>query len=56
MDGNFKKFGQRNFVDLLLKVEGDTSEKQQQTLLSALEQHQKEQDQIDDICILGLKL
>jgi serine phosphatase RsbU (regulator of sigma subunit) len=56
MDGNFKKFGQRNFVDLLLKVEGDPSEKQQQTLLSALEQHQKEQDQIDDICILGLKL
>lgn len=56
MDGNFKKFGQRNLMDLLLKIDGKANDVQHDMLLSALEQHQKEQDQIDDICILGFKL
>lgn len=56
MDTNFKKIGQRRFVKLLQQVAGKSIENQHNELLMALEQHQKEQDQIDDICILGLKL
>jgi serine phosphatase RsbU (regulator of sigma subunit) len=56
MDGEFRKFGQKKLIKLLQAIDGKPNEIQHQMLLSALEQHQKEQDQIDDICILGLKL
>lgn len=56
MDDNFKKFGQRRFIELLHDIDGDTSEMQEQKLLNVLKQHQHGQDQIDDICVFGIKL
>jgi len=56
MDDNFKKFGRRRFIELLHDIDGDTSEMQEQKLLNVLKQHQHGQDQIDDICVFGIKL
>ncbi len=56
MDPDFKKFGQRRFSKLLNDIYSHPTDIQYQILHSELIKHQKSQDQIDDICILGLKL
>jgi serine phosphatase RsbU (regulator of sigma subunit) len=56
MDADFKKFGLRNFAELLLEIHNKPNETQSEILLSELKKHQGKQDQIDDICILGLKV
>jgi serine phosphatase RsbU (regulator of sigma subunit) len=56
MNSEYKKFGQRQFSKLLLDIYDKPVEIQHKLLLSTLERHQMEQDQIDDICILGLRV
>lgn len=56
MDPEFKKFGQRRFSKLLYDIYSQPTDIQYQVLHSELVKHQNSQDQIDDICILGLKL
>lgn len=56
MDDNFKKIGQRRFVELLHEIDGKPSDIQEQALLNVLKKHQNKQEQIDDICVFGIKL
>lgn len=56
MNQEFKKFGKKRFISLLNEIHNQPTAVQQDILLSQLKKHQQEQDQIDDICILGLKL
>lgn len=55
MNGAFKKFGHKLFTQLLVDLYNEPSDVQSSLLLAALEHHQQGHEQIDDICILGLK-
>jgi serine phosphatase RsbU (regulator of sigma subunit) len=56
MDDEFKKFGQKRFTQLLLDIYDEPIDTQNTLLLSAFENHRNGHEQIDDICILGLKM
>jgi serine phosphatase RsbU (regulator of sigma subunit) len=56
MDDQFKKFGQKHFTQLLLEIHDEPIDSQNAQLLSAFEKHRNGHEQIDDICILGLKV
>ncbi len=56
MDDKFKKFGHNRFTQLLLDIHKESNENQTTMLLSAFENHRQGHEQIDDICILGLKV
>jgi len=55
MDDNFKKIGQRRFIELLNEIDGKPSAVQEKALLNVLTKHQNKQEQIDDICVFGIK-
>jgi len=56
MDENLMKFGPRRFSNLLLDVMEKSMDQQKEALITALTDHKKSTEQIDDICILGLKI
>lgn len=55
MNDSFKKFGHNRFSKLLVDIHTLKTERQSEMLLSAFEGHKGDHEQIDDICILGLK-
>ena len=55
MNSSFKKFGHKLFTQILVDLFNEPSDVQSSLLLTALQHHQQDHEQIDDICILGLK-
>lgn len=56
MDDSFKKFGHNRFNNLLIDIHNESAERQSELLLTAFEEHRNGHEQIDDICVLGLKV
>ena len=56
MDSNVKKFGPRRLIKLLQDIHNEPMLKQKEILLSEYQSHKQDAEQIDDICILGLKV
>lgn len=56
MSINKKKFGQKHLHDMLFQIHEKPMALQKEILLNALDNHRSGEDQIDDICILGIKL
>jgi len=53
---NRKKFKSLNFKQLLLSVQGETMEKQKEQIDNTFETWRGHHDQIDDVCIIGVKV
>ena len=51
-----KKFLKRRFVELLLKISDKSINVQEKTLKSAFENWKGEEDQIDDVCVMGVRV
>jgi len=51
-----KKFGSKDFAQLLEKIHQDALASQQKQLLEALRNHQQDQQQRDDITVIGVQL
>jgi len=51
-----KKYKKRRYKELLLSIQNEPMDKQKQLLEKALESWRKDHEQIDDICIIGLRL
>ncbi|MDQ3111171.1 MAG: tetratricopeptide repeat protein [Bacteroidota bacterium] len=51
-----KKFKYKPFQELLLTIHGEEMEMQEQHLSAAFETWKKTLDQVDDICIIGIKI
>lgn len=56
MSDNFEKYGIRRFNQMLLDIHKQPMEQQKIQIASAYENHRGNHEQIDDICILGLKI
>jgi tetratricopeptide (TPR) repeat protein len=56
MNYSYKKFGQRQLTELLLDIYLKPNVEQSLLLQNAFESHRMGHEQIDDICILGLKV
>jgi serine phosphatase RsbU (regulator of sigma subunit) len=56
MNNSYKKFGQRQLTDLLTEIHLKPNYDQSLLLQRAFESHRMGHEQIDDICILGLKV
>ena len=54
MSSSKKKFGQKRLYDLLLQLQGKPMLVQKEILLSMLEDHRGGEDQLDDICMVGI--
>jgi serine phosphatase RsbU (regulator of sigma subunit) len=53
---NRKKYKASNFKNLLLSVQKESLEKQKQLIENAFESWRKEVEQIDDVCVIGLRI
>ncbi|MCB0401305.1 MAG: SpoIIE family protein phosphatase, partial [Flavobacteriales bacterium] len=53
---NGKKMKTVNFKKLLLSVQGESMEKQRQLINEAFENWKGSLDQLDDVCIIGVRL
>ena len=51
-----KKFKYKNFRDLLVKYQDEPSKKQMLLLDTAFERWRGEIEQVDDVCVLGIKI
>jgi serine phosphatase RsbU (regulator of sigma subunit) len=51
-----KKFKSRNFKKLLLSVQGESMENQRKLLEEAFDDWRGNSEQIDDVCVIGVKL
>lgn len=51
-----KKFLKRRFVELLLKVSDKPINEQEKTMKSVFENWKGEEDQIDDVCVMGVRV
>ncbi|MBI4645262.1 MAG: SpoIIE family protein phosphatase [Bacteroidia bacterium] len=51
-----KKFTYQRFKDLLLSVQDKSMEEQKQILDETIEKWKGEQEQIDDICVIGVRV
>lgn len=56
MNERLIKFGPKRFIKLLYEVNQESMNKQKDILQNAILDYKKSYEQIDDICILGLKL
>lgn len=56
LGANRKKFGQSKLVELLHKIHHQPMHQQKEILLNMLENHMQGTEQIDDICIFGIKV
>ncbi len=56
MDESRKKFGTKRLAHTLLKIHEELPNVQRSILLSTINKHMGEYDQIDDICIMGIRI
>ncbi|HOP04655.1 MAG TPA: tetratricopeptide repeat protein [Tenuifilaceae bacterium] len=56
MNSNVRKYGTRRLIKLLQDIHNEPMAKQKEILLTEYHNHKKDAEQIDDICILGLKV
>lgn len=54
--GNGKKFKQSRFKELLMSIQQETMVEQKRIINETFEQWKGNQDQLDDVCIIGLKV
>lgn len=53
---NVKKFNRQRFRNLLLSLEKDSLEKQKKELMMSYRNWKGKQEQVDDICVIGVKI
>ncbi|MBI4647430.1 MAG: SpoIIE family protein phosphatase [Bacteroidia bacterium] len=51
-----KKFSYKRFKDILLSIQDKTMDEQKQILDGTIEKWRGEQEQVDDICIIGVRI
>jgi tetratricopeptide (TPR) repeat protein len=56
MDNSFTKFGPHKFIQLLESLHEQPMDQQKLAIIETFEKHRGNHEQIDDICLLGLKI
>lgn len=56
MNSSFKKFGRRQFMQLMESICDFSVDEQYKAIRQAFEEHRQGYEQIDDVCILGISL